>query len=162
MFVSAAHFSFFTKTFLVLRPSGTNWPPQRNRFVSAGELSFLLAVDRWGVRQSQGHPEWPFPWRSVHRTVTGKGHPLLPTLNLPSYDFAHVHFSLPLQALCSSSHPGLTHIVQLDLDLKYRVNIRELFQEFHRFPPRAVIGIAREMQPVYRWEPVCNQSAAAL
>ncbi|KAM9384429.1 xyloside xylosyltransferase 1 [Pholidichthys leucotaenia] len=45
---------------------------------------------------------------------------------------------------------GLTHIVQLDLDLKYRTNIRDLFQEFDRFPPGAVIGIAREMQPVYR------------
>lgn len=45
---------------------------------------------------------------------------------------------------------SLKRIVQLDLDLKYRTNIRELFQEFHRFPPGAVIGIAREMQPVYR------------
>ncbi|XP_029988870.1 xyloside xylosyltransferase 1-like [Sphaeramia orbicularis] len=45
---------------------------------------------------------------------------------------------------------GLTHIVQLDLDLKYRTNIRDLFQEFDRFPPGAVIGITREMQPVYR------------
>ncbi|XP_056133579.1 xyloside xylosyltransferase 1 [Lampris incognitus] len=46
--------------------------------------------------------------------------------------------------------PGLTRIVQLDLDLKYRTNIRDLFHEFDRFPPGAVIGIAREMQPVYR------------
>ncbi|CAG04707.1 unnamed protein product, partial [Tetraodon nigroviridis] len=46
----------------------------------------------------------------------------------------------------------LTRIVQLDLDLKYRENIRELFQEFHRFPPGAVMGIAREMQPVYSTE----------
>ncbi|XP_072295133.1 xyloside xylosyltransferase 1 [Eucyclogobius newberryi] len=45
---------------------------------------------------------------------------------------------------------NLTHIVQLDLDLKYKTNIRELFQEFDNFPPEAVIGIAREMQPVYR------------
>lgn len=45
---------------------------------------------------------------------------------------------------------NLTHIVQLDLDLKYRTNIRDLFQEFDHFPPEAVIGIAREMQPVYR------------
>lgn len=45
---------------------------------------------------------------------------------------------------------SLTRIVQLDLDLKYRTNIRDLFQEFERFPPGAVIGIAREMQPVYR------------
>lgn len=46
--------------------------------------------------------------------------------------------------------PGLMRIVQLDLDLKYRTNIRELFLEFDRFPPGAVIGIVREMQPVYR------------
>ncbi|XP_026179094.1 xyloside xylosyltransferase 1 [Mastacembelus armatus] len=45
---------------------------------------------------------------------------------------------------------SLKRIVQLDLDLKYRINIRDLFQEFDRFPPGAVIGITREMQPVYR------------
>uniref|UniRef100_A0A3B3UI16 Xyloside xylosyltransferase 1 n=1 Tax=Poecilia latipinna TaxID=48699 RepID=A0A3B3UI16_9TELE len=45
---------------------------------------------------------------------------------------------------------SLTRIVQLDLDLKYKTNIRDLFQEFDKFPPGAVIGIAREMQPVYR------------
>ncbi|XP_031163178.1 xyloside xylosyltransferase 1 [Sander lucioperca] len=45
---------------------------------------------------------------------------------------------------------SLMRIVQLDLDLKYRTNIRDLFQEFDHFPPEAVIGIAREMQPVYR------------
>lgn len=45
---------------------------------------------------------------------------------------------------------NLTRIVQLDLDLKYRTNIRDLFQEFDHFPPEAVIGITREMQPVYR------------
>ncbi|KAJ7993181.1 hypothetical protein DPEC_G00269780 [Dallia pectoralis] len=44
----------------------------------------------------------------------------------------------------------LQRIVQLDLDLKYRSNIRELFLQFEHFPPGAVIGIAREMQPVYR------------
>ncbi|XP_057698138.1 xyloside xylosyltransferase 1 [Corythoichthys intestinalis] len=45
---------------------------------------------------------------------------------------------------------NLTRIVQLDLDLKYRTNIRDLFKEFNHFPPGAVLGIAREMQPVYR------------
>uniref|UniRef100_UPI0037E7743F xyloside xylosyltransferase 1 isoform X2 n=1 Tax=Semicossyphus pulcher TaxID=241346 RepID=UPI0037E7743F len=45
---------------------------------------------------------------------------------------------------------SLTRILQLDLDLKYRTNIRDLFQEFDRFSPGAVMGIAREMQPVYR------------
>ncbi|XP_070765601.1 xyloside xylosyltransferase 1 [Enoplosus armatus] len=45
---------------------------------------------------------------------------------------------------------SLTRIVQLDLDLKYMTNIRDLFQEFDQFPPGAVLGITREMQPVYR------------
>ncbi|XP_068174897.1 xyloside xylosyltransferase 1 [Antennarius striatus] len=45
---------------------------------------------------------------------------------------------------------SLSHIVQLDLDLKFRTNIRDLFQQFAQFPPGAIIGITREMQPVYR------------
>ncbi|XP_069753148.1 xyloside xylosyltransferase 1 [Narcine bancroftii] len=44
----------------------------------------------------------------------------------------------------------LTRIVQLDLDLKYMSNIRDLFEEFDKFRPGAVIAIVREMQPVYR------------
>ncbi|XP_074860572.1 xyloside xylosyltransferase 1 isoform X1 [Carettochelys insculpta] len=46
--------------------------------------------------------------------------------------------------------PEITRIIQLDLDLKFKTNIRELFEEFDHFLPGAVIGIAREMQPVYR------------
>ncbi|KAK0131493.1 Xyloside xylosyltransferase 1 [Merluccius polli] len=45
---------------------------------------------------------------------------------------------------------SLTRIVQVDLDLKYRTNIRDLFQQFDHFPSGAVLGITREMQPVYR------------
>ncbi|OXB83135.1 UNVERIFIED_CONTAM: hypothetical protein H355_016699 [Colinus virginianus] len=44
----------------------------------------------------------------------------------------------------------ITQIIQVDLDLKYKANIRDLFEEFDNFQERAVIGIAREMQPVYR------------
>ncbi|XP_045143464.1 xyloside xylosyltransferase 1 [Echinops telfairi] len=44
----------------------------------------------------------------------------------------------------------ILRIIQLDLDLKYKTNIRELFEEFDNFLPSAIIGIAREMQPVYR------------
>lgn len=47
--------------------------------------------------------------------------------------------------------PEILRIIQLDLDLKYKTNIRELFEEFDSFLPGAVIGIAREMQPVYRY-----------
>ncbi|KAM6198649.1 xyloside xylosyltransferase 1 isoform 2-T2 [Sarcoramphus papa] len=43
----------------------------------------------------------------------------------------------------------ITQIIQVDLDLKYKTNIRDLFDEFDSFPEGAVIGIAREMQPVY-------------
>nr|XP_054406972.1 xyloside xylosyltransferase 1 isoform X2 [Pongo abelii] len=44
----------------------------------------------------------------------------------------------------------ILQIIQLDLDLKFKTNIRELFEEFDSFLPGAIIGIAREMQPVYR------------
>lgn len=48
----------------------------------------------------------------------------------------------------------ITQIIQVDLDLKYKTNIRDLFEEFDNFPEGAVIGIAREMQPVYRYSPL--------
>uniref|UniRef100_A0A8C8HFK9 Uncharacterized protein n=1 Tax=Oncorhynchus tshawytscha TaxID=74940 RepID=A0A8C8HFK9_ONCTS len=59
------------------------------------------------------------------------------------------YFSFFLSVLSSMS-PKSVCIVLLDVDLKYRSNIRELFLEFDRFPSGVVIGIAREMQPVYR------------
>ncbi|KYO45317.1 xyloside xylosyltransferase 1 [Alligator mississippiensis] len=52
-------------------------------------------------------------------------------------------------------------VIQVDLDLKYKANIRDLFEEFDKFPPGAVIGIAREMQPVYRiWAPLAPLATA--
>ncbi|CAH1265306.1 XXYLT1 [Branchiostoma lanceolatum] len=42
------------------------------------------------------------------------------------------------------------HIVQLDCDLKFRSDIRELFDMFDHFESENVIGIAEEQQPVYR------------
>lgn len=48
----------------------------------------------------------------------------------------------------------ITQIIQVDLDLKYKTNIRDLFEEFDNFKEGAVIGIAREMQPVYRYSSV--------
>lgn len=48
----------------------------------------------------------------------------------------------------------ITQIIQVDLDLKYKANIRDLFEEFNNFQEGAVIGIAREMQPVYRYSRV--------
>ncbi|KAM4695242.1 xyloside xylosyltransferase 1 [Discoglossus pictus] len=44
----------------------------------------------------------------------------------------------------------ITRVIQLDLDLKFKTNIRELFEEFDNFLQDSVIGIAHEMQPVYR------------
>lgn len=52
---------------------------------------------------------------------------------------------------CLSFPPEILRIIQLDLDLKYKTNIRELFEEFDNFLPGAIIGIAHEMQPVYRY-----------
>ncbi|XP_073886840.1 xyloside xylosyltransferase 1 isoform X4 [Macaca fascicularis] len=47
----------------------------------------------------------------------------------------------------------ILRLIQLDLDLKFKTNIRELFEEFDSFLPGAIIGLAREMQPVYRLMP---------
>uniref|UniRef100_UPI00358EC674 xyloside xylosyltransferase 1 isoform X1 n=2 Tax=Myxine glutinosa TaxID=7769 RepID=UPI00358EC674 len=41
-------------------------------------------------------------------------------------------------------------IILLDLDLKFKTSIRLLFTEFDQFKVNAAIGIAYEMQPVYR------------
>ncbi|XP_069583286.1 xyloside xylosyltransferase 1 isoform X2 [Ranitomeya imitator] len=48
----------------------------------------------------------------------------------------------------------IARIIQLDLDLKFQTNIRELFEEFDNFLQNSVIGIAHEMQPVYRADKV--------
>lgn len=48
------------------------------------------------------------------------------------------------------THPEILRIIQLDLDLKYKTNIRELFEEFDNFLPGAVIGIAQQIQLVCR------------
>jgi len=52
----------------------------------------------------------------------------------------------------------ITQIIQVDLDLKYKSNIRDLFDEFDNFAEGAVIGIAREMQPVYRYSSLPEES----
>ncbi|RLV99151.1 hypothetical protein DV515_00010117 [Chloebia gouldiae] len=59
-----------------------------------------------------------------------------------------------LEELELSRVEEITRIIQVDLDLKYKTNIRDLFDEFDNFPEGAVIGIAREMQPVYRYSPL--------
>ncbi|XP_011844353.1 PREDICTED: xyloside xylosyltransferase 1 isoform X3 [Mandrillus leucophaeus] len=42
----------------------------------------------------------------------------------------------------------ILRLIQLDLDLKFKTNVRELFEEFDSFLPGAIIGLAREMQPL--------------
>ncbi|KAJ6633230.1 hypothetical protein lerEdw1_014536 [Lerista edwardsae] len=67
---------------------------------------------------------------------------------------AGTYYGDPLFFLSVAMHRLLPReilrIVQVDLDVEYRANIRELFEEFDHFQEGAVIGIAREMQPVYR------------
>ncbi|KPP76599.1 hypothetical protein Z043_104042 [Scleropages formosus] len=63
------------------------------------------------------------------------------------YSDAIFFLSVAMHRIMSSD---LKCILQLDLDLQFRSNIRDLFQEFDSFPSGAVIGIVREMQPVYR------------
>uniref|UniRef100_H2Z3T5 Xyloside xylosyltransferase 1 n=1 Tax=Ciona savignyi TaxID=51511 RepID=H2Z3T5_CIOSA len=41
-------------------------------------------------------------------------------------------------------------MVQLDVDLKFKTNIRDIWSEFKYFKKETLIGIANENQPVYR------------
>lgn len=69
------------KMFFVPRSSGTNSPPRRKRsLVPKSPHLFPLAVCRWNVCLVSLN-QWPIPWRSVHRMVTGKGHLLYPISN---------------------------------------------------------------------------------
>ncbi|TRY64850.1 hypothetical protein DNTS_028719 [Danionella cerebrum] len=73
----------------------------------------------------------------------------------PIVEAMQKHFSAGSGAYYSDaifflSVQDLKRVLQLDLDLRFRTNIRELFLEFNNFTPDAVIGIANEMQPVYR------------
>lgn len=45
---------------------------------------------------------------------------------------------------------NLNKVIMLDADLKFEADIAELFGHFDRFTNTNIIGIAREMQPVYR------------
>ncbi|CAE1264753.1 XXYLT1 [Acanthosepion pharaonis] len=44
----------------------------------------------------------------------------------------------------------LKKLIMLDVDLKFEADIAQLFGHFDRFADTNIIGIAREMQPVYR------------
>lgn len=95
------------------------------------------------------------PWSRLHQSSLGSAPPAAGGNH-------ELHFCLILLTFppCVSE---ITRIIQVDLDLKYKTNIRDLFDEFDNFPEGAVIGIAREMQPVYRYSslPVGSREWAA-
>ncbi|KAJ8403199.1 hypothetical protein AAFF_G00354160 [Aldrovandia affinis] len=98
-----------------------------------------------------------FQYEVVFHDVTSLTEKLFPIVEAMQKHFsagAGAYYSDAIFFLSVAMHrimpADLKRIVQLDLDLKYRSNVRDLFQEFNHFPPGAVIGIAREMQPVYR------------
>ncbi|KAM9848600.1 xyloside xylosyltransferase 1 [Aulostomus maculatus] len=98
-----------------------------------------------------------FKYEVVFHDVVALTHKLFPIVEAMQKHFSAgsgAYYSDAIFFLSVAMHhimpDSLTRIVQLDLDLKYRTNIRDLFQEFDRFTPGAVIGITREMQPVYR------------
>lgn len=85
------------------------------------------------------------PWADPTRPTVGVTPRLASPLVMTGQDFV-LPYSFFLLVL-----PEITQIIQVDLDLKYKANIRDLFEEFDSFKEGAVIGIAREMQPVYRY-----------
>ncbi|ELK17618.1 hypothetical protein PAL_GLEAN10007397 [Pteropus alecto] len=75
---------------------------------------------------------------------------LLSDLEVTEANSSYVLGNCETQFVYLDTYLEILRIIQLDLDLKYKTNIRELFEEFDNFLPGAIIGIAREMQPVYR------------
>lgn len=98
-----------------------------------------------------------FQYQVVFHDVGSMTEKLFPIVEVMQKHFSAgsgAYFSDAIFFLSVAMHrvmpPELTRIVQLDLDLQFRSNIRDLFQEFSRFPAGAVIGIGPELQPVYR------------
>lgn len=99
----------------------------------------------------------PFQYEVVFHDVADLTHKLFPIVEAMQKHFSAgsgAYYSDSIFFLSVAMHQimpqSLTRIVQVDLDLKYRTNIRHLFQQFDLFPPGTVLGISREMQPVYR------------
>ncbi|XP_077204014.1 xyloside xylosyltransferase 1 [Paroedura picta] len=99
----------------------------------------------------------PFRSQVVVHDVEAVTARLLPTVQALQRLFsagAGAYYGHAIFFLSVALHRALPHeisrIIQVDLDVEYRANIQELFEEFDNFPEGAVIGIAREMQPVYR------------
>ncbi|XP_076809874.1 xyloside xylosyltransferase 1-like [Clavelina lepadiformis] len=63
------------------------------------------------------------------------------------YDDALFYLSLVIHKILPQN---VHRLVQVDLDLKFMVNIREIWDEFSYFTHENIIGIAYENQPVYR------------
>lgn len=63
------------------------------------------------------------------------------------------YFSGPVFFLSIISHilfPNISKLVMLDADLKFRTDIKQLFDKFRNFSSKNIVGIAYEQQPVYK------------
>ncbi|XP_039344077.1 xyloside xylosyltransferase 1 isoform X2 [Mauremys reevesii] len=103
-------------------------------------------------------PGLPFPCQVIFHDVDVLTEQLFPVVEAMQKHFSAgsgSYYSDSIFFLSVAMHrimpTEIERIIQVDLDLKYKTNIRELFEEFDHFPQGAVIGIAREMQPVYRY-----------
>ncbi|KAJ1162906.1 hypothetical protein NDU88_003370 [Pleurodeles waltl] len=99
----------------------------------------------------------PFKYKVIFHDVSAFTEKLFPIVEAMQKHFSAgsgTYYSDSIFFLSVAMHrimpKEIPRIIQLDLDLKYKANIRELFEEFDNFMHTAVIGIAQEMQPVYR------------
>lgn len=67
----------------------------------------------------------------------------------PGSYYSHALFFLST-ALHRLAPPSLHRLIMLDADLMFKADIKILHELFNSFSPSNVIGIAYEMQPVYR------------
>ncbi len=63
-----------------------------------------------------------------------------------SYTLSQLFFYFLMQVMPERMHK----VIMLDADLKFRTDIKELYQRFRLFADDNIIGIGRELQPVYK------------
>ncbi|XP_038605604.1 xyloside xylosyltransferase 1 [Tachyglossus aculeatus] len=113
------------------------------------------ALARGTLRQLTQHHDGPYQviFHDVNE-LTEKLFPLVESMQKHFSAGSGTYYSDSIFFLSVAMHrimpKEISRIIQLDLDLKHMTNIRELFEEFDNFSEGNVIGIAREMQPVYR------------
>lgn len=98
-----------------------------------------------------------FLFQIIRQDVTTLANRLKPVVQAMQRQFSSKpgdYYSHPLFFLSLALHKVLSNsldkVIMLDADLKFNVDIKDLYGEFSNFGESNLIGLAHEQQPVYR------------